>query len=81
MSKVPHTPGARRGARRRATFELAQPGDWLEVEGARGAGPRRGEILAVLGAPDHTHFHVRWDEQHESLLYPSREGCIVHARA
>jgi len=70
---------SRRGGGHRAAPELAQPGDWIEVEGTRGAGPRRGEILAVLGSPDHTHFRVRWDEKHESLLYPADGGCIVHA--
>ena len=55
-----------------------RPGDWIEVDGTRGAGPRRGEVLAVLGAGEHIHFRVRWDEKHESLFYPAERGWIAH---
>ena len=48
------------------------------MDGTRGAGPRRGEILEVVGAREHIHFRVRWDEKHESLFYPAERGCIVH---
>jgi hypothetical protein len=66
---------------RRATPELAQPGDWVEVDGVAGAGPRRGEVLEVIGSGHHLHFRVRWDEEHESLLYPAPEGgVVVHAK-
>jgi len=51
-------------------------GDWVEVRGIRGQAPKRGEILEVLGHDHHTHYRVRWDEQHESILYPS-DGVIV----
>ena len=64
---------------RRTSPDLAQPGDWVEVDGTGGAQARSGEILDVLGRPGHLHFRVRWDEQHESLLYPAERGCIVHA--
>jgi len=73
-----HAVGRGTGARRRSLAE-AQPGDWVEVDGIRGAGPRRGEVLAVLGSAEHPHLRVRWDEKHESLLYPADGGCIVHA--
>jgi hypothetical protein len=56
----------------------AQQGDWIEVAGAREGSPRRGEILEVLGAGHHTHFRVRWDEEHESLFYPGTDHFIVH---
>ena len=70
---------ARKGASRRIALEFARPGDWVEVNGTQGANPRHGEILEVLGAEHHIHFRVRWDEQHESLLYPAPEvGVIVH---
>ena len=64
---------------RRAAPELARPGDWIEVEGTRGAGPLRGEILAVLGAAGHVHLRVRWDDEHVSLFYPAERGYIVHS--
>jgi hypothetical protein len=34
----------------------------------------------VLGAGEHVHFRVRWDDAHESLLYP-KEGAIVRRPA
>ena len=71
----------RTGRKRRSIPQLAQPGDWIEVDGTRGAGPRRGEIVEVVGAPEHVHFRVRWDEKHESLFYPAERGCIVHVGA
>lgn len=49
----------------------AQPGDVLEARGMRGAPSRRGVILEVLGEGIHRHYLVRWDEEHESLFYPS----------
>jgi len=67
------------GHGRRAAPELVQPGDWIEVQGTRGAGPRRGEILAVIGSGPHIHFRVRWDEKHTSLFYPAERGWIAHA--
>ena len=73
--------GRPRSGTRRASVDLAQPGDWVEVDGIGGAGPRRGEIVEVLGTAGHVHFHVRWagEEEHESLYYPADGGCIVHA--
>jgi hypothetical protein len=53
-------------------------GDWLEVEGASGYASRRGQIVEILGRPGHVHFRVRWDEEHESIVYPAEHGAIVH---
>jgi hypothetical protein len=58
--------------------DAARLGDWLEVGGAPGYPSRRGQIVEILGRPGHRHFRVRWDEQHESLVYPARHGAIVH---
>lgn len=54
----------------------AQAGDWLEARGIHGQPPRRGEILDVLGPRGHERFHVRWDERHESIVYPT-DGVLV----
>jgi hypothetical protein len=51
-------------------------GDWLETRGLHGQGSRRGEITEVLGEEGHRHYRVRWDEQHESIVYPA-DGVIV----
>jgi hypothetical protein len=56
----------------------ARLGDWLEVEGAGGYSSRRGQIVEILGRPGHVHFRVRWDEEHESIVYTAEHGAIVH---
>ncbi len=66
-------------APRRARPGLAEPGDWIEVEGTGGAGARRGVIVEVPGSGAHLHFLVRWNDEHDSLFYPAERGCIVHA--
>lgn len=59
----------------------AQVGDWLEARGIHGESPRRGEIIEILGGPGHEHFRVRWDEQHESIVYPADGVNVVPKRA
>lgn len=54
----------------------AQAGDWIEVNGLPGRGPRSGQILEVLGHDSHEHYRVLWDEQHESIFFPT-EGAVV----
>ena len=58
----------------------AKAGDWVVVHG-RGVGKpgRRGLIVEVLGAPDHEHYRVRWDEEHESIFYPGSDATISSA--
>lgn len=56
-----------------------KPGDVLIVEGRRvGDIPREGEILEVLGESAHPHFSVRWDDGHESILYPAENVTLRH---
>ena len=59
----------------------ARVGDCFEVNGLPGRPTKRGQIVEVLGAGEHVHFPVRWDEQHESLLYPTEGATIVHRAA
>jgi Domain of unknown function (DUF1918) len=54
----------------------ARVGDWIEPHGVHGQASRRGEIIEVLGREGHEHYRVRWDEQHESIVYPA-DGVIV----
>ena len=56
----------------------AAAGDWVEAQGLPGQSSRRGQIMEVFGAGDHEHYRVRWDERHESILYPA-DGVIVSA--
>ena len=51
-------------------------GDWIETRGVHGQAPRRGQIIELLGHEGHAHYRVRWDEQHESILYPA-DGVII----
>jgi Domain of unknown function (DUF1918) len=59
-------------------LSAAPPGDRLEVKGVSDTPSPRGQIVEVLGTPGHPHFLVRWDEGHESIVYPSDHGAIVH---
>jgi hypothetical protein len=59
------------------THPGARPGDLLVVHGhAVGDTERIGEILEVLGEPGHEHYRVRWDEKHESIVYPGSDVTI-----
>lgn len=60
--------------------ESPEPGDWIEVDATGAGSPRRGEILEVLGSDRHTHFRVRWDEEHISLFYPAERGFVAHPK-
>jgi hypothetical protein len=63
------------------TTAAAQAGDAVEVNGLPGRPAKRGQIVEVLGAGEHVHFRVRWDERHESLFYPTEGATIVHPAA
>ena len=54
----------------------AHVGDWIETHGLHGQPARRGQIIELLGRDEHEHYRVRWDEQHESILYPT-DGVII----
>jgi len=54
----------------------AHVGDLIEMRGIHGQAPRRGEIVEVLGSAERPHYRVRWDEQHESIVYPA-DGVLV----
>jgi Ala-tRNA(Pro) deacylase len=64
-----------------ATRQAAvESNDVVEVSGRRvGEPPRLGEILEVLGRPDRPHYRVRWEDGHESILYPG-ETTTIKAR-
>ena len=54
----------------------ARPGDWIAVHQIGGGAPRRGQVLEVIGRPGHERYRVRWDEQHESIYFPSEATSI-----
>ena len=58
------------------TANKVRVGDWIEARGLHGHPSRRGEIVELLGSADHEHYRVRWDEKHESIVYPA-DGVII----
>ena len=58
------------------TTRSAQVGDRIETHGLHGEPARRGQIVERLGHEGHEHYRVRWDERHESIVYPA-DGVIV----
>jgi hypothetical protein len=54
-----------------------QPGDVVKISGRHvGDAGRTGEIVEVLGVEEHVHYLVRWEDAHESILYPG-EGITI----
>jgi hypothetical protein len=59
----------------------AARGDVLVITGHRvGEAQQLAEILEVLGEPGHEHFRVRWEDGHETTIYPGSDAVIRHAR-
>lgn len=59
------------------THFRARRGDRIVVSGhAVGDTERTGEIVEVLGEPGHEHYRVRWDEEHETIVYPGSDMTI-----
>jgi Ala-tRNA(Pro) deacylase len=65
-----------------ATRQVVERGDVVEVSGRRLGEPGRlGEVLEVLGPPDHPHYAVRWEDGHESILYPGETTSVRPRRS
>ena len=57
---------------------MASAGDRVIVESERvGESAREGEILEVLGAHEGLHYRVRWEDGHESIVYPSGGSITI----
>lgn len=54
-----------------AKIQPGRPGDRIQVSSLAGGPGRSGHIVEVLGGPHHEHYLVRWDDEHESIHYPS----------
>jgi hypothetical protein len=59
----------------------ARIGDHLEARGIHGEPARRGQIVEILGEPGHEHYKVRWDERHESIVYPADGVEIIRKKS
>lgn len=60
-----------------AKLQPGRPGDRIEVSSLAGGPTRHGHIVEVLGSTHHEHYLVRWDDEHESIHYPSDGTRIV----
>lgn len=59
----------------------ATAGDAIVVRGDHVGSPSRaGEILEVLGAPEHERYRVRWEDGHESIFTPGGDVLIRHGK-
>ena len=59
------------------TEPAVHTGDVVVVEAKRvGDGHRLGEILEVVGTPGHLHYRIRWEDGHESVLYPGGDVSV-----
>jgi Domain of unknown function (DUF1918) len=67
-------------AERDARSRGIRAGEWIDVHVIGGGPPRHGQVLEVLGQPGHEHYRVRWDEEHESVHYPSEGTRVVPRR-
>ncbi len=56
-------------------------GDVVETHSRSGQPARRGRIVEILGEGEHERYRVGWDEQHESILYPSDGVTITREHA
>lgn len=55
----------------------ATRGDWIEVPSPGGGPVQRGQILDVLGRPDHYRLRVRWDDDRVTIHYPSSRDRVI----
>ena len=58
----------------------ANVGDHIIIESNKVGGARRGgEVLDVLHGASGDHFRVRWEDGHESIMYPSSDATVEPA--
>jgi hypothetical protein len=63
------------------TASNAHVGDLIEARGLYGQPARCGEIIELIGRSPHERYRVRWDEKHESIVYPADGVRIIPRRA
>jgi Domain of unknown function (DUF1918) len=56
---------------------FARVGDWLVVESRNeGRAARRGEIVEVARADGAPPYRVRWDADHQALVFPGPDARV-----
>jgi hypothetical protein len=59
----------------------AEVGDRIVVESRKvGGGRKTGEVAEVVSGTSGHHYRVRWDDGHESIVYPSTDAFVVSGR-
>ena len=61
--------------------EQARVGDMVIAGAHQTGGSRRiGEIVEILGEGERAHYRVRWEDGHESILYPALGDVTIQPR-
>jgi hypothetical protein len=56
----------------------AHVGDHIIVESRKvGGGRKSGEVVEVIDGAGGRHYRIRWDDGHESVVYPSSDAFVV----
>jgi hypothetical protein len=56
----------------------AHKGDRIVVESNKvGGGRKTGEVVEVIDGSAGPHYRIRWDDGHESIVYPSSDAFVV----
>lgn len=57
-------------------------GDRITIESEHvGDGLRAGRVIEVIGSGEGIHYRVKWDDGHESVLFPAAGSVTVIAKA
>lgn len=55
----------------------AHAGDRIIIESRKvGGGRKSGEVVEVISGASGAHYRVRWDDGHESIMYPSSDATV-----
>jgi hypothetical protein len=55
----------------------ARPGDEIVITGhSVGNASKTAVILEVLGGPGRERFRVRWEDEHESIIFPGEDAVV-----
>jgi hypothetical protein len=55
----------------------AHKGDRIIVESNKvGGGRKSGEVLEVIEGSGGPHYRIRWEDGHESIMYPSTDAFV-----
>ena len=60
-------------------IEEIRPSDLITIESHRvGEHRRTGKVLEVMGERGHKHLRVRWQDEHETIVYPGQDVSVEH---